>query len=468
MNYQRFPSILKTLIIVILLSVLIFFIFHINQRLHSTAERETNVLMEDNGDIQSNSENNDLNDVTKNKLENITAKIKVTKEEPYNQLSEVVLIPTGETISREDALKIQHSQCQGTSSSYVHPIAPKNIIEADKNWPLFSPSKQDIDMETDLSTWIIKNSEEWYDFCSTPYSKELDEKKIRMNKLGFTINGKKYPTLPFHLPIWIRAYKRTTPLDISLRAICNIDDIEKTILIVTIDGDGFKDIINLLQKVTCVKIRVFFHPFWHNIRQLGIEHIPPTTARTLNTHYVYGMYLGLHIMNYPYVITIEDDLEATVDFYRYHLSMYEWIYNRSDADIDRSKVFAICTFAHGPIHDCNYITPKLMNEGLCQVKDVDTLLKEPYFGSWGSGIHKSSFWEYWSVWKDNLNRVYDGVLWGLRNYGSRFCITPCSPRVRLIPNQGTHGTAEKKWDRFLSSLARWNTPPIKRKYKFLN
>lgn len=80
--------------------------------------------------------------------------------------------------------------------------------------------------------------------------------------------------------------------------------------------------------------------------------------------------------------------------------------------------------------------------------------QETYFAGWGAGLASSTLAEFWHTW--NSSGVYDGVLNALM--GSRRSIAPCSPRLRLLPNAGTHGEAKERWDHHLP-VVRWRHVP---------
>ncbi|KAL9649443.1 hypothetical protein ABK040_000682 [Willaertia magna] len=265
------------------------------------------------------------------------------------------------TITNEQINKFQKDQCNVMCHIYLPPIQPlqkkitlQNSLQLDtlqntlqqkdsinneltiidlseiNKWHNnFIPNIEDIKTETDLQQWINTNLEEWNNFCNFPQDNiNLDYLKIKMNKLGFTINGNLH--INHHIPIWLRVYKRIHPLQQTLQKLCQVDDINTTILYITIDGnENLKEIINLLITIKCVKIKVYFHTYFYNSsdKLFNLEKKGYSIARKLNTHYIFGMYLILHIWKYNYIITLEDDLEPTPDFYRYHFSLYQFIYN---------------------------------------------------------------------------------------------------------------------------------------------
>ncbi len=81
--------------------------------------------------------------------------------------------------------------------------------------------------------------------------------------------------------------------------------------------------------------------------------------------------------------------------------------------------------------------------------------QESYFAGWGAGMGPSVLAEFWHTW--NSSGVYDGVLNAVM--GSRRSIAPCTPRLRLLPNVGTHGDARERWDHYLPTVQWLHTPP---------
>ena len=386
----------------------------------------------------------------------------ITRQAVHSQIEmePVRSLPVGNLTAY--AIQSQRDQCTATKSVNFGPRYAKRGIN--RNWPNFTPSPKEIYVKTDMKQWIADHEDEWLAITKMEYGPELDKKKIYLNSLGFTVNSHIKPASD-HLPIWLKTYKRVNPLDGSLRAICKVQDIEKTILFVTVDGNDFKAVVDLLLSVTCVQMRIYFHPYFHNIKnlELGTE---VTRPLVLNTHYTYGMYLLMKLFKYKYVITLEDDLEPSADFYRYHFSLNYLIYEKNYYS-NKKDIFAVSAVAHGPKSDCLFIRSRLLHEGdKCQIEDVHQLLAEPYFPGWGSGIAEHIFDEYWSIWKDDREAVYDGILWMLRQ--NRLVLVPCSPRVRLIPNRGVHGDVGGAWDSYLTQLPRWNAPAKQRVYEILD
>ena len=371
------------------------------------------------------------------------------------------------TIDVGFAQSIQNEQCGATSGVPNDIIQPKNTQFANE-WQGYSPSLASLqNNETDFVEWRKQHEKEWSDFSSMEDGPDFDNKKAEMNEKVFVLNGHMKQTKG-HLPIWIKCYKRTHPLDVALDAICKNMDIEQTVLIVTIDGGSFGGILDtLINRVKCVKVKIFFHAYGNSLKQLGIPHEPNTIPKILNTHYSYGLYLTLKMMDYPYVLTMEDDLEVSPDFYRYHVGLYQQIYVDNKYG-NRETIFSITPYPHGRIHDCKFIASKFADRDACGLKNVDSLILEDYFPGWGSGVTKSAFWEYWSVWKEQMQHVYDGMMSRIRKYGDRKSIIPCSPRIRTLPNDGTNGRSNYKWANYLSQFASWDRDAFSRNYKFIN
>ncbi|KAG2381372.1 hypothetical protein C9374_006361 [Naegleria lovaniensis] len=183
-------------------------------------------------------------------------------------------------------------------------------------------------------------------------------------------------------------------------------------------------------------------------------------------HYSYGMYLLISLFKYPYVITLEDDLQPSPDFYLYHKTLYRDVYVNNIFN-NKESIFSIGAYTHGPIVDCKFLMARLLNEGtICSLKHMNQLVTELYFPGWGSGIESSIFWEYWSIWKNHPHIIYDGLLAILKR--NRFTLIPCSPRIRLLRNMGTNGPANHRWDFYLSLFGRWTNATVERHYEIIN
>ncbi|KAG2381371.1 hypothetical protein C9374_006360 [Naegleria lovaniensis] len=177
------------------------------------------------------------------------------------ELVEISSIEKG--ISRQKAFQMQSSQCSATMSaarSSSSLFAPTTFLTHKEEWSNFSPSVTEIQNETDMREWFSKNMDFWKRLTNMNYGEELDSRKVELNSLGLTLNAHLEPDRD-HLPIWIRVFRRIDPLHHVLDAICKVDDIHKTTLYVTVDGDKFGSIFELLLQVHCVKIKIFFHPF---------------------------------------------------------------------------------------------------------------------------------------------------------------------------------------------------------------
>ena len=356
---------------------------------------------------------------------------------------------------------MQNSQCSATRGN-LNP--PRSFITKPENspWPNFSPSTFSI--ETDFIQWKNNNSDYWNRISRGLDGEALNSEKLKMNEMGLTLNLHLKPK-EGHLPIWLKTFKRRNPLDIVLDAVCRIDDISHTILYVTIDGGDFDQVVEELIKVKCVKVKIYFHPILSDLRNLGLDKRNLDTGLVLNSHYVYGLYLLTHKLDYPYVITLEDDLEPTPDFYRFHYSLYHFVFGKQASYYNSKKIFAIGAFSHGPIVDCISLAAKLSNDEThkCGNKAVHQLVEEDYFPGWGSGIPKESFLEYWGDWKSNRH-IYDYGMSMLRSGENRYTLVPCSHRVRTIANAGINGQNSGRWDHYISQFAQWNEKPLNRIY----
>ncbi|EFC36390.1 predicted protein [Naegleria gruberi] len=354
---------------------------------------------------------------------------------------------------------LQSQQCEGT---LYNRVSPRKKRDESDPWPNFSPST--FAHETNFIKWLENNGKYWKGISRGLDGEELNTEKLKLNNLGFTLNGHLTPK-EGHLPIWLKAFKRRSPLDISLAAICQIDDISDTILYVTIDGGDFDEVLEELVKVTCVKIKVYFHPYLTDMRSLGMDKLKQDIGLILNSHYIYGMYMLTQKLDYPYVITLEDDLEASPDFYRYHYSLYHLVYGKEANYYDSKKIFAITAFTQGSTVDCHFLVDKLKNDksSKCGIHSVHQLVEEDYFPGWGSGITREIFMEYYSQWKVN-GRIYDYGMSQLRVSEQRYTLVPCSPRVRTIANEGVNGGNAGRWDHYLTHYAKWDEQPLDRIY----
>ncbi|KAF0982682.1 hypothetical protein FDP41_011612 [Naegleria fowleri] len=195
-----------------------------------------------------------------------------------------------------------------------------------------------------------------------------------MNNLNFVLNSEKFDMSLFgnhneHLPIWLRCFKRTFPLVETLKAVCRVHDIEKSIIYVTIDGNEFDEILELLTTVTCVKMHIYFHNFERNLRNLLGDRFDPSfldmKIPKMSTHAIWGLHLLFVKYSYLYVITLEDDLKPLPDFYNYHRSMYHLTLDPSPSNI----YIAVSSHAHSMSHHCRFINTTLVTEQLIPYED---------------------------------------------------------------------------------------------------
>lgn len=230
--------------------------------------------------------------------------------------------------------------------------------------------------------------------------------------------------------------------------------------------------MTLFRTMTCMKTRVYWHVYSRDLERWPALRNHSTYLETvLSTHYLYGMHLVFRIFDYSYMITLEDDLLVSPDFYDYHRSLYRFaIYNET--------IFAVASQSHGPVHDCNYIAHKLSGSGVCNVTAVSTLLLEKYTPVWGIGLPRKVQAEYIEIFQDpqarrNTRKQSGGATLHRLVGSERFVIVPCSPRVKHIPNQGVHGQGTRhRWTHELT-LQGWtpHMPAVQveeRKYSFLN
>ena len=283
----------------------------------------------------------------------------------------------------------------------------------------------------------------------------LEDWKVEMNNLNFVLNSDKFDESQQedHLPIWLRAYKRTSPLKEVLEGVCKVRDIEKSILIITIDGEAFLSVLSEILLVKCVKIRIYFHAFKNSLQNLmgpNFDNAYTQEKSTkLLTHALYGLYLCFVKYKYPYVITLEDDIIPFSDFYNYHRSLYKHTINEA------SPYFAISSYAHGMTHNCRYTASALYSAGLinniprgfrgftehCKLTDVNHLVMENYYAVWGSGMPLRTFKRLFITWlylPIKSNHFLGSLLRDLRRHDERM-ISPCSNRISRIDNVGMNG-----------------------------
>ncbi|EFC36603.1 predicted protein [Naegleria gruberi] len=285
----------------------------------------------------------------------------------------------------------------------------------------------------------------------------LDRWKRDMNEKHFVLNAHKFNEnqKEDHLPIWMRAYQRTTPLNQVLKALCQVTNIEETILIVTIDGDKFLPVIEELLKYDCVKMRIYFHSFKHTSqnfvkdKKLYAKAIIKQSFK-LFAHASYGLYLCLIKFKYPYVITIEDDIKPLPDFYNYHRSLYRLTLSEKSPFlsvlVSPGGINLICNFVNTLLHDAGIIENMPydsmgLKHQVCSVDDVDHVVPEVYHTIWGSGISYRLFRRMWFTWFRLPNRFdffLGTMMRDLRKKNERNII-PCSPRVQQIANAGMNG-----------------------------
>ena len=368
-------------------------------------------------------------------------------------------------LSTSECFVMKHSETRSRhmqTSMLTHQDSPNDKVSWHSIYPNDATSH-----ETDLRRYFKENHFEFDLKTKDPYlSPTLAKWKNRLNDLNLVINPEKFSQKSvekgMHLPIWLRAHQRIHPLEPVLHALCRVHNINHTVLYVTIDGNGFMSVIQLLLKITCVKIRVYFHPITHNLSTVSNEFSGSIPSRKLimTMHAIYGLYLMYHKLNYQYVITLEDDIEPLHDFYNYHLSLHNLTLP------EESKYLAIASHAHGTSHTCKYVASALWREGLvsekpqpfenkCGMSDLDQLVLEDYFPVWGVGIPKRLFRRLWNSFKkyykysSNLEQVpFMGPwLYRLKNSNERV-ITPCSNRIVRLDNQGVNGNGVglRYWD----------------------
>ncbi|KAG2382318.1 hypothetical protein C9374_005520 [Naegleria lovaniensis] len=385
-----------------------------------------------------------------------------------------------------------HEQDSGSSSYSFLPsstsLSTPNIPS--KEYETMSESKNSVPSnqvkETEFRTYFEQHKI-IFQFMSfqSPLNEDLDAWKNSMNELNFVMNADKYDERNMknehHLPIWLRVFQRTQPLHQVLQAICHVHNINESILIVTIDGNGFFDVLQELTKVQCVKMRIYFHAFHTNLKTLLNSYEPNLfdvgmlfkKSVKLLTHAMYGLYLAFVKYQYPYVITLEDDIQPLPDFYNYHRSLYTLTLE----DSPQNPYYTVSAYAHGRYHHCRYISGSLFSEKLfskheeqefenqqrqikestktiqCRMQDTDQLVLEQYHAIWGSGIPRRVFQRLWQVWisatvlKKHSQYFLGVLLRDLRQPHER-TITPCSNRITRLANTGENGEDDNNERRY--------------------
>lgn len=310
----------------------------------------------------------------------------------------------------------------------------------------FTPSKEDAfhrKRETDLLMHMKSEAALWKRFMSMRSDDpSMDDMRKSMNSLGLTVNHGNFSPSKDHIPIWLRVFRRTHPLDLILKSICRIHSIQHTILIVTVDGDTFGPILDLIKRVDCVKVRIYWHSARLDLLAWNISPSRMTTTVAVNTHFLYGLYLTLRILEYPYVITLEDDIEPGPDFYHFHKSLY------THTTSHESKFVSLTPSPNGPNSECR-LAGRLLNDRDkdCTQDTRNTLVTDDYFGGWGAGIPDRILDRFMGFWRSIMQEyVYDGLFITLMRDGERL-MAPCSIRARWVPNVGTHGGDKKpRWE----------------------
>ena len=352
--------------------------------------------------------------------------------------------------------------------------------------------------ETDYVSYLSRNRES---FVRMNYfdsnDLRLDEWKQEMNNLNFVMNKEKFNESVIHdrkqhLPIWLRVFMRTDPLKKVLTALCSVNSIENAILYVTVDGSHFLQVLDELSRFKCIKTRIYFHSFHHNLKSYLGDQFQDTFLKKrttkLVTHAMYGLNLLFNKFHYPYVISLEDDIGPLPDFFNYHLSLY----NLTLDDSPSNPYYSIQAYAHGSRHHCKYISSSLFQEGIitdhgadaliekCRFKDVDHLVLEQYHAIWGSGIPRKLFNRLWNVWTRAVfspDDTYLGtMLRDLRKPNER-SVSPCSNRITRYENHGENGReyrtrfwtiSEKPSTFYQNTESVKNWKPNQRTYKMLN
>ncbi len=317
-----------------------------------------------------------------------------------------------------------------------------------------SPTRKHLENqpENDLGQHIQNFPELWqYFFSLQQDSPPLIQMRRHMNRLSLTLNADKFPILldkPF-LPIWLRAFRRTTPLDAMLDSLSKNIDIHEALLIVTIDGDGFEPILKLLlQKATFCRVKIFFHSPQETLSALNIPFTGDKKDR-VNAHYLYGLKVVFDVLGFDYVIQVSDDFTLSPDFYRYQLSVYKYTL------LPQTHLVGATAFSQGPTQSCN-TDAKLVNKIVhsasenpdkrcaCDFNNVKAITTEDWNYDFATGIPRRILRRYLGGMRVFWSEVYDGVVEVCRMKHERL-LAPCSPRADLLANKGTHGEAHGYW-----------------------
>ena len=403
---------------------------------------------------------------------------------------------------------LQNHECRLLNSTE---IGYKFILNASEpeiplEWPGYSPGSPPLpglnEGETDFRTFYTSNKEKLVQFSRLhPHHDVLDKWKVETNNLNLVLNPEKFDSKYIeskeHLPIWMRAFRRRQPLLDVLNAVCQVKDIEKSIVYITIDGSQFMVVLDVILSIKCVKIRLYFHPYKYNMKQI----VSPTpeqflgkkTAK-LTMHTMFGLYLIFIKLDYEYAITLEDDIKPLPDFYNYHLSLYE----KTLEDSDQNPYYVVSAFAHGTQHHCKYVRPAIFKEGLlpihekgeinpelerCGFGDVENLVLERFNCVWGSGFPKKVYLRMFQVFKTysiHKGTHFLGTMLRDLRKPNEVAIEPCSNRATRLRNNGENGRDNDDLRYWIISegpatryqLAKYSAgedwTPSKRSYTYLN
>ena len=305
-----------------------------------------------------------------------------------------------------------------------------NDTEQNMTWPNFSPSMLDLAREpTDLA-----------DF--TPlFGRLADMPRAARHVFNFVLNPEMQRTVPNDaIPLLLRVYKRTHPLDTVLDSLCAMRP--PTLLIVSIDGDLFVDILHLLvQKLrTCIFTRIVWHSYADDCRDFKLTSCHAEDPNRLNAHFWSVHFLAMVRLGFPYAVTLEDDLFMFPDFYSYHYNMRP--YALSDA-----RVTAVSASPTGALHDCVYLRDKASPHALCGSYDSAAVFTDRYYSGWGSAIPQRTFATLYPLWR-KVNMPYDVFINEYVHipHEDLIVIHPCAPRIKYLPNVGTNGAGKRRWE----------------------
>lgn len=357
-----------------------------------------------------------------------------------------------------EAESLQISQCSGTQNA-AHSVTKeqyKALFDFSRNsifydisldqianvWTNFSPSKiygPTTDLLETMHTYQLQRFSFFHELFKLDNSEEIaDMLKLKANSMNLALNVEKFFPLSTTPMIWLRVCKRTDPLTDVIQSLRGVKRVNETTLLVTIDCMPVKEVLQKLSTIDFMIVRIYFHVFSEDKKNLGFE--GDSLSLRLNSHYLYGLRLSLLEFNRSYVITLEDDLLVSEDFFEFHFHLFEYANSHP-------FILSVGSMAHGPHHDCTWIKSKLLGYGECNAVDASVVFRNKYFPGWGSGIPLKTFLLFLSIWNFS-NVIYDGILTiiAASSESNFFTLCPCKSRIKYIPNAGVNGQGSWRWD----------------------